>query len=73
MKNIKHLRWSTNYKKDKHKELHTQTHHSKNNERQRENLENKGEKTTYKGIPLRLTADLSTEEMEAKRQWDNIF
>ena len=27
--------------------------------------------TTYKGIPLRLTADLSSAKTQAKRQWDD--
>ena len=29
--------------------------------------------TTHKGIPLRLTADLSSAKMQAKRQWDDTF
>ena len=28
---------------------------------------------TYKGIPIRLTADLSAETLQAKREWQNIF
>ena len=28
---------------------------------------------TYKGIPIRLTADLSTETLQARRQWQDIF
>ena len=28
---------------------------------------------TYKGIPIRLTADLSAETLQARRQWQNIF
>ena len=27
----------------------------------------------YKGIPLRLTADLSAETLQARREWQNIF
>ena len=28
---------------------------------------------TYKGIPIRLTADLSVETLQARREWQNIF
>ena len=28
---------------------------------------------TYKGIPIRLTADLSTETVQARREWQDIF
>ena len=28
---------------------------------------------TYKGIPIRLTADLSAEALQARRQWQDIF
>ena len=28
---------------------------------------------TYKGIPLRLTADLSVETLQARREWQDIF
>ena len=28
---------------------------------------------TYKGNPIRLTADLSTETLQAKREWQDIF
>ena len=28
---------------------------------------------TYKGIPIRLTADLSAETLQAKREWQDIF
>ena len=28
---------------------------------------------TYKGIPVRLTADLSAETLQARRDWENIF
>ena len=28
---------------------------------------------TYKGIPIRLTADLSAETLQAKKGWQNIF
>ena len=28
---------------------------------------------TYKGIPIRLTADLSAETLQARRDWQDIF
>ena len=28
---------------------------------------------TYKGIPIRLSADFSTETLQARREWHNIF
>ena len=28
---------------------------------------------TYKGIPIRLTADLSAETLQASREWQDIF
>ena len=28
---------------------------------------------TYKGIPIRLTADLSAENLQARRVWQDIF
>ena len=34
---------------------------------------NKGKMTTYKGTPIRLTADLSAETLQAKREWHDIF
>ena len=31
------------------------------------------QKITYKGIPIRLTADLSAETLQARRDWQYIF
>ena len=28
---------------------------------------------TYKGIPIRLSADFSAETMQARREWQDIF
>ena len=28
---------------------------------------------TYKGIPIRLTADLSTEALQVRREWQDMF
>ena len=30
-------------------------------------------KVTYKGNPIRLTADLSAETLQARREWQDIF
>ena len=29
--------------------------------------------TTYKGTPMRLTADISAETLQARREWQDIF
>ena len=29
--------------------------------------------TTHKGIPIRITADLSTETLQARREWQDIL
>ena len=31
------------------------------------------QKTTYKGVPIRLSADFSKETLEARREWQEIF
>ena len=31
------------------------------------------QQVTHKGIPIRLTADLSAETLQARRQWQDIF
>ena len=31
------------------------------------------QQVTYNGIPIRLTADLSAETLQARREWQNIF
>ena len=33
----------------------------------------KKQQITYKGIPIRLTADLSAKTLQAKREWQDIF
>nr|KAF6379150.1 hypothetical protein mMyoMyo1_009979 [Myotis myotis] len=40
----------------------------------KENLKSSKRKTvTYKGVPIRLSADFSTETMQARREWQEIF
>ena len=31
------------------------------------------QKITHKGIPIRITAGLSTETLQARREWQDIF
>ena len=38
----------------------------------KENLKSHGEKVTYKKVPLRLSADFSTETFQARRAWHEI-
>ena len=33
----------------------------------------RGKITTYKGTPIRLSADFSTETLQARREWHDIF
>ena len=33
----------------------------------------KKQQITYKGIPIRLTADLPAETLQARREWQDIF
>ena len=33
----------------------------------------KKQQITYKGIPIRLTADASAENLQARREWQDIF
>ena len=36
-------------------------------------LKTAGEKVNYKGTPISLSADFSTEMLQARREWKNIF
>ena len=41
---------------------------------QRTNIKSsKGKTTTHKGIPIRITADLSIETLQARREWQDIL
>ena len=37
------------------------------------NFENSKRDVTYKGIPIRLQADFSTEKFQVKTEWDGMF
>ena len=56
---------------------HPKTHINQINkdETQRENIKTAWEKQqiTHKGIPIRITADLSIETLLARREWQNIL
>lgn len=50
-----------------------QTNHNKDPERQVLKVTREKQLVTYKGTPLRLTANFSLETVEARRPWDDIF
>ena len=56
---------------------HPKTHTNQINkdQTQRRNIKSRREKqqTTHKGIPIRITADLSTETLQARRDWQDIL
>ncbi|KAF6130924.1 hypothetical protein HJG60_007869 [Phyllostomus discolor] len=58
------------------KEEHTKAHHNyitrDKNERILEAAGDKGT-VTYKGIPIRLSADFSKETLQARRGWKEVF
>ena len=59
--------------KEKHSKTHTnQTKKTKHNERILEAAREK-QQVRYKGNPIRLTADLSAETLQARREWQDIF
>ena len=58
-------------------EKHTKTHTNKTNKDiiQRKNIKSSNEKqqVIYKANPICITADLSVETQQAKREWQDIF
>ena len=55
---------------------HPKTHFNQINkdQTQRTNIKSsKGKATTHKGIPIRITADLSTETLQTRREWQDIL
>ena len=56
---------------------YSKTHINQTNEgqTQRANIKEAREKQqiTHKGIPIRITADLSTETLQARREWQDIL
>ena len=62
-------------RQDKSKEEHTKTHSNQNDKNQRKNVRvtRQKEQITYKGTPIRLSADFSREPLQARREWHDIF
>ena len=65
-------------KQDKPKAKHPKTHINQINkdQTQRTNIKSsKGKKKTHthKGIPIRITADLSIETLQARKEWQDIL
>ena len=64
-------------KQDKPKMKHPKTHINQINkdQTQRTNIKAAREKQqiTHKGIPIRITADLSIETLQARREWQDIL
>ena len=64
-------------KQDKPKVKHPTTHINQINKdkTQRTNIKSSKEKTTkaYKGIPIRITADLSIETLQVRREWQDML
>ena len=64
-------------KQDKSKAKYPKTYINQTNEgqTQRANIKEAREKQqiTQKGIPIRITADLSTETLQARREWQDIL
>ena len=55
---------------------HPKTHFNQINkdQTQRTNIKSsKGKATTHKGIPIRITPDLSIETLQARREWQDIL
>ena len=56
---------------------HPKTHINQTNEDQIQRANIKGSKgkkqITHKGIPIRITADLSIEVLQARREWQDII
>ena len=63
----------THKRKEKHAKTHTnQTNKTKHKERILKAASEK-QQVTYKGNPIHLTADLSAETLQARREWQDIF
>ena len=54
---------------------HPKTHINQINkdQTQRTNIKSSKGKITHKGIPIRITADLSIETLQARREWQHIL
>ena len=55
------------------KHLKTHINQINKDQTQRTNIKSKGKTTTQKGILIRITADLSIEALQARREWQDIL
>ena len=60
-------------KQDKPKAKHPKTHINQINKEQILKAARKKQQVTHKGIPIRITADLSIETLQARREWQDIL
>ena len=58
---------------DKLKEKHAKTHTNQTNKERILKAAREKQQVTYKENPIRLTADLSTESLQTRREWQDIF
>ena len=58
---------------DKPKEKHAKTHTNQTNKEKIWKAARERQQVTYKGNPIHLTADLSAETVQARREWQGIF
>ena len=52
---------------------HPKTHINQTNEEQISKAAREKQQITYKGIPIRITADLSIETLQSRREWQDIL
>ena len=60
-------------KQDKPKAKHPKTHINQINKEQILTAAREKQQITHKGISIRITADLSKETLQARREWQDIF
>ena len=63
-------------RQDKPKEKHAKTHSNQKRIKDKEKLlkaTRVKQQITYKGAPIRLTADFSAETLQTRREWHDIF
>ena len=58
---------------DKPKEKHAKTHTNQTNKEKIWKAARERQQVTYKGNPIHLTADLSAETLQARREWQDTF
>ena len=58
---------------DKPKVKHSKTHINQTNKDQTLKAAREKQQKTHKGIPIRITADLSIETLQARKGWQDIL